>query len=155
MSITSARLSCATRAATSGGSSAAAGSAARRSGVEGGVQNTFGAGAVPATPRTPGVPHAASRPALMAASVSRRNARDLPRFGGTSGWRVGIRAGIRLWGTGVGDDRGYGVYARPAPRVELAGGWRGTQPTPGPVERWRWGSRVFKAGAPSAGAGAR
>src|SRR5205085_11618022 len=42
-------------------SCAGAGASARRAG--GGVQNTFGAGAVPATPRTPGVPHAAIRPA--------------------------------------------------------------------------------------------
>src|ERR1043166_4925505 len=116
MSMTSVSWSWAIRCA----GSVAKGSAAAVGGAvtcwRGGVHSTFGAGAVPATLRTPGVPHAASRPALSGASVSRRNARDVRLSCGTSGWLVGIRAGIRLWGTGVGTTVGT-EYTHERPHV--------------------------------------
>src|SRR5947207_2297398 len=83
MSMTSVSLSCAIRAARSGGSSG--GSAAWAAagwpgggggGGRGGVHNTFGAGAVPAPPRTPGVPQPSDRADVAMPRVTGRNARQ-------------------------------------------------------------------------------
>src|ERR1051325_10826314 len=106
MSMTSVSWSWGIRCARSGGNGSAAAVGGAVACWRGGVHSTFGAGAVPATPRTPGVPHPASRPTLTATSVSRRNARDRGPSRGTSGWLVGIRAGIRLWAKGSRRDRG-------------------------------------------------
>src|SRR5438128_12236517 len=95
MSMTSVSLSCAIRPARSGGSSgggAAGAAAAWRGGGGGGVQNTFGAGAVPATPRTPGVPQPSSTAAAATPRVTGRNVGGAAALrGGTAGGRVGNR----------------------------------------------------------------
>src|SRR2546428_255885 len=98
MSMTSVSLSCAIRPARSGGSSgnATAGPAAG-SREEGGVQSTFGAGAVPATPRTPGVPQPSSAAQAVTPKVTGRKGWGgaAPRTA-TSGGRGADRAGIVL-----------------------------------------------------------
>src|SRR5439155_22167927 len=98
------RLGGGTRAARSGGSSG--GSAAWAAagwpgggggGGRGGVHNTFGAGAVPATPRTPGVPQPSSRADVAMPMVTGRNAREAAtRRRETTGERVANRACIGL-----------------------------------------------------------
>src|SRR6266446_926970 len=109
MSMTSVSLSCAIRPARSGGGSgnATAGPAAG-SREEGGVQNTFGAGAVPATPRTPGVPQPSSSAAVAMPRVAGRNACEAATLrAGTSGGRVANRACIvRYAEKGLSEARG-------------------------------------------------
>src|SRR5438105_4053807 len=116
MSMTSVSLSCAIRPARSGGSSggaAARAAAACRGG--GGVHNTFGAGAVPATPRTPGVPQPSSSPEAATPRVTGSNAREAGTLRpGTSGGRVAYRASIVLCAKGLG--RGRGSHYTHTPR---------------------------------------
>src|SRR5437762_13073162 len=114
MSMTSVSLSSAIRPARSAGSSggAAAGAAA---GWRGGVHNTFGAGAVPATARTPGVPQPSSSPEAATPRVTGSNAREAGTLRpGTSGGRVAYRASIVLCAKGLG--RGRGSHYTHTPR---------------------------------------
>src|SRR2546422_6294339 len=115
MSMTSVSLSSAIRPAKSAGSSggAAAGAAA---GWRGGVHSTFGAGAVPATPRTPGVPHPSSTLAAAAPRVTARNAWEAATLrAGTAGGRVAHRASIVLC-----TKKGLGGAAVPIIRIRGA-----------------------------------
>src|SRR6266699_284325 len=147
MSMTSVSLSCAIRPARSAGSSggAAAGAAA---GWRGGVHSTFGAGAVPATPRTPGVPHASSTLAAAAPRVTARNAWEAATLrAGTAGGRVAHRASIVLC-----TKKGLGGAA--VPSIRIPGAARGPYPagrgdamSDGSrvrLDRWLWAARFFK-----------
>src|SRR2546428_2480475 len=107
MSMTSVSLSCAIRPARSGGSSGGGAAAGAAAGWRGGVINTFGAGAVPATPRTPGVPQPSSRPDAATPRVTVSNAGETATLrAGTSGGRVAYRASIVLCAKGLGRGRG-------------------------------------------------
>src|SRR6266704_1890209 len=122
MSMTSVSLSCAIRPARSGGSSgdAAAGPAAGREG--GGVQSTFGAGAVPATPRTPGVPQLSRVAQAVMPRVTGRNVwGDATLRTVTSGGRVAHRASIVLC-----TKKGLGGAA--VPIIRIPGVARGPYP---------------------------
>src|SRR5205823_8259804 len=113
MSMTSVGLSCAIRAARSGGSAAWAAAGwpgGGGGGGRGGVHNTFGAGAVPATPRTPGVPQPSSRADVAMPRVTGRNAREAATLRReTTGERVANRACIGLC-TKKGFGRGRGSH---------------------------------------------
>src|SRR5690348_3091491 len=106
MSMTSVSVSCAIRRARSGGSSGGGIGCGGAAGRRGGVHATFGAGAVPATPWTPGVPQLASSTTIPAQNVPSRH---VPYAGErrrrTSGWCVSIRLRIRLCAKGWRLDR--------------------------------------------------
>src|SRR5207302_9069467 len=127
--MTSVSVGCAIRAARSGGSSgggaawAAAGwPGGGGGGGRGGVHSTFGAGAVPATPRTPGVPQPSSTLAAAAPRVTARNAWEAATLrAGTAGGRVAHRASIVLC-----TKKGLGGAA--VPSIRIPGAARGPYP---------------------------
>src|SRR3989442_973447 len=159
MSMTSVSLSCAIRPARARGSSggvAAPAAAACRGG--GGVHSTFGAGAVPATPRTPGVPQPSSRPDAATPRVTGSNARETATLrAGTSGGRVAHRASIVLC-----TKKGLGGAA--VPTIRIPGAARGPYPAGRGdamldgsrvrLDRWLWAAR-FKTRALAAAAALR
>src|SRR5205809_377535 len=129
MSMTSVSLSCAIRPARSGGSSGG-GAPCAAAGWRGGFQNTFGAGAVPATPRTPGVPQPSSTAAAATPRVTGRNVRAAAT----------LQAGTAR-GRGAGEAREAARRRRPA------------ADPPRPVRVPRGGARPLGAPRPSGGGG--
>src|SRR3989442_13968540 len=147
MAMTAVRMSRAIRqerwAGSSGG--AVAGAAA---GWRGDLHSTFGAGAVPATARPPGVPQASSTLAAAAPRVTARNAWEAATLrAGTAGGRVAHRASIVLC-----TKKGLGGAA--VPSIRIPGAARGPYPagrgdamSDGSrvrLDRWLWAARFFK-----------
>src|SRR5207302_9051029 len=102
--------------ATAGGGAALA-AAACRGGRS--AHTSFGAGGVPATTRTPGVPQPSSSPEAATPRVTGSNAREAGTLRpGSSGGRVAYRASIVLCAKGL--VRGRGSHYTHTPRRSWA-----------------------------------